>query len=601
MTGRIYEPHVLREYALLADGHRGALIGPSGDVCWMCAPGWDDDAVFASLIGGRSVFAITPTEQFVWGGHYEEGSLIWRSRWVTRDSIIECREALAFPGDVRRAVLLRRLVAVRGDAHAEAVFSPAARFGQRAMTHLVRDHEDRWHAMVGELQMRLSGLPGATVSRDHGLALTARLHVPEGECVDIVAELSVPGPVGPPADPDVLWRRTETHWRTEVPDLSASIASRDARHSYAVLRGMTAPGGGTVAAATMSLPERADAGRNYDYRYVWIRDQCYVGQAAAVDAAHPLLDDAVGFVARQLLADGADLKPVYTINGGPVPDERSLRLPGYPGGSDVLGNRAHSQFQLDIFGEALLLFAASARHGHIDGPLLRAVSAAIVAIGSRWHEPDAGIWEIETQRWAHSRLACVAGLRAIAPYLRGSEADSAESLADAILASCVDCHHPSGRWQRAPDDPRVDASLLIAAIRGAIPVDDPRSIGTLTAITSELTDDGFVYRFRHDDRPLADTEGAFVLCGFWTAVAHHQLGNAVIAGRYFERNRAACGPPALLCEEYDVAEHQLRGNIPQAFAHALLLESSLRLADGPAIHRKESPCPPDHLDRLAPS
>ncbi|MGA5544704.1 glycoside hydrolase family 15 protein [Mycobacterium sp. NPDC051198] len=601
MTGRIYEPHVLREYALLADGHRGALIGPSGDVCWMCAPGWDDDAVFASLIGGRSVFAITPTEQFVWGGHYEEGSLIWRSRWVTRDSIIECREALAFPGHVRRAVLLRRLTAVRGDARAEAVFSPAARFGQRAMTHLVRDHEDRWHAMVGELQMRLTGLPHAAVSRDRGVSLNAELHVPEGAFVDLVVELSVPGPAGPPPDPDVLWARTETHWRAEVPALSMSIAPRDARHSYAVLRGMTPPGGGTVAAATMSLPERADAGRNYDYRYVWIRDQCYVGQAAAVDAAHPLLDDAVGFVARQLLADGADLKPVYTVNGGPVPDERSLRLPGYPGGSDVLGNRAHSQFQLDIFGEALLLFAASARHGHIDGPLLRAGSAAIDAIGSRWREPDAGIWEIETQRWAHSRLMCVAGLRAIAPYVRGSEAASAESLADAILASCADCHHPSGRWQRAPDDPRVDAALLIAAIRGAIPVDDPRSIGTLRAIASELTDDGFVYRFRHDDRPLSATEGAFVLCGFWSAVANHQLGNAVIAGRYFERNRAACGPPALLCEEYDVIEHQLRGNIPQAFAHAQLIETSLRLAEEPAVHGKESPCPPDHLDRLAPS
>ncbi|OBB35837.1 glycoside hydrolase [Mycolicibacterium fortuitum] len=601
MSERIYEPHVLREYALLADGHRGALIGPSGDVCWMCAPGWDDDAVFASLVGGWSVFAITPTDPFVWGGHYEEGSLIWRSRWVTRDSIIECREALAFPGDARRAILLRRLTAVRGEASAEAVFSPAAHFGERPMTHLVRDNEERWHAMVGPLQMRLTGLAHARVSRDRGLALKAELHVAEGAFVDIVVELSGPGPAGPPPEPERLWARTETHWRAEIPALSTSIASRDARHSYAVLRGMTPPGGGTVAAATMSLPERADAGRNYDYRYVWIRDQCYVGQAAAVDAAHPLLDDAVAFVSRRLLVDGPELRPVYTVNGGPVPDERSLRLPGYPGGSDVLGNRAHRQFQLDIFGEALLLFAASARHGHIDAVLLRAVDVAIGAIGSRWQQPDAGIWEIETRRWAHSRLMCVAGLRAIAPFIPTPQATAAEALADTILASAADCRHPSGRWQRAPDDPRVDAALLIAAIRGATPADDPSSLGTLRAITSELTDDGFVYRFRHDDRPLAATEGAFVLCGFWTALAHHQLGNAVLAGRFFERNRAACGPPALLCEEYDVAEHQLRGNIPQAFAHALLLEASLRLADEPAIHRKESPCPPDHLDRLAPS
>ncbi|OMC29590.1 glycoside hydrolase [Mycobacterium sp. GA-1841] len=597
----IEEPHVLREYALLADGQRGALIGPRGDVCWMCVPGWDDDAVFSSLIGGRSVFAITPAEQFVWGGHYEEGSLIWRSRWVTRDSIIECREALAYPGEARRAVLLRRLMAIRGEARVEAVFSPAAGFERRTMTHLVRDHEDRWHAMVGELQMRLSGLSHATVSRDRGVALHAELQVPEGAFLDTVVELSVPGPAGPPPDPDALWQRTESRWRAEVPEFSTSIAASDARHSYAVLKGMTAAGGGTVAAATMSLPEHADTGRNYDYRYVWIRDQCYVGQAAAVDDAHPLLDDAVGFVARRLLTDGPDLKPVYTANGGSVTDESSLRLPGYPGGSDILGNRAQRQFQLDVFGEALLLFAASARHGHIDTELHRAISTTVAAIGSRWQQPDAGVWETETRRWAHSRLTCVAGLRAIAPFIPATEAAIAESLADAVLASTADCRHPSGRWQRAPDDSRVDAALLIAAIRGAIPADDPLSIGTLRAVGTELTDDGFVYRFRHDDRPLGAAEGAFVLCGFWSALANHQLGNEVAAARYFERNRAVGGPPALLCEEFDVVERQLRGNIPQAFAHALLIEASLRLADRPAIQRKESPCPPDHLDHRAPS
>src|SRR4051794_32220350 len=125
MTAGIGYPHVLREYALLADGRRGALIGPRGDITWMCAPRWDSDAVFAALIGGDGFFAITPRDRFVSGGHYEDGSMIWRSRWVTTDGIIECREALAYPGDSNRAVLLRRLIAVRGDACAEMTFAPA--------------------------------------------------------------------------------------------------------------------------------------------------------------------------------------------------------------------------------------------------------------------------------------------------------------------------------------------------------------------------------------------------------------------------------------------------------------------------------------------
>lgn len=602
MTESIYEPHVLREYALLADGHRGALIGPRGDVCWMCAPRWDDDAVFASLIGGRSVFAITPTQRFVWGGHYEEGSLIWRSRWVTNDGIIECREALAFPGDPQRAILLRRLLAVRGDADVQLVLSPTAEFDRRTMAHLARDDQGCWHAYVGDLRLRLAGVPHASVSREDGLALRAGLTVPEGGFLDIVVELSVAAPSDPLPDAGKLWERTETHWRAAVPSLDTSIAPHDARHSYAVLRGMTPPGGGTVAAATMSLPEHADTGRNYDYRYVWIRDQCYVGQAMAADGPHPLLDDAAGFIAQRVLADGPDLKPAYTVAGGPVPGERSLRLPGYPGGNDVLGNRAHRQFQLDVFGEALQLFAAAARHDHLDTELDHAIRVAVAAIESRWQQRGAGIWELEQRQWTHSRLTCVAGLRAIAAYLPGNRAAAAESLADTILAGTADCVHPSGRWQRAPDDRRVDAALLLPAIRGAVPADDPRSIATLRAVESELADDGFVYRFRHDDRPLAAAEGAFVLCGFWSALAHQQQGNPVAAVRYFERNRTACGPPMLLCEEYDVEEHQLRGNIPQAFTHALLVEASLRLADSPSTtYREEPPCPPHLLDRLAPS
>ena len=108
---------MLREYALVADGERGALIGPRGDIAWLCAPRWDSDAVFSSLIGGRGVYAVTPEEpRFVWGGYYEDGTLIWRSRWITSSGFTECREALAYPGDPHTAVVLRRVMALDGPA-----------------------------------------------------------------------------------------------------------------------------------------------------------------------------------------------------------------------------------------------------------------------------------------------------------------------------------------------------------------------------------------------------------------------------------------------------------------------------------------------------
>ena len=110
-----FPPETLRQYALVADGERGALVGPRGEIAFLCAPRWHDDAVFSGLLGGEGVYAVTPDDpRFVWGGHYEPGTLIWRSRWVTSSGVIECREAMALPADERRAVLLRRVVALDG-------------------------------------------------------------------------------------------------------------------------------------------------------------------------------------------------------------------------------------------------------------------------------------------------------------------------------------------------------------------------------------------------------------------------------------------------------------------------------------------------------
>ncbi|WP_372435106.1 glycoside hydrolase family 15 protein [Tomitella biformata] len=171
------------------------------------------------------------------------------------------------------------------------------------------------------------------------------------------------------------------------------------------------------------------------------------------------------------------------------------------------------------------------------------------------------------------------GDRAAAGIAPRSDAARWSALADAIVADVTaDCTHPSGRWQRAPDDPRVDAALLTAALRGALPADDSRSIATYTAVREDLGRRGFVYRFRQDARALSDSEGAFLVCGFWMALAARQQGDDVAAAHWFERARTACGPPGLFTEEYDIRQRQLRGNLPQAFVHALMFEASARLA-----------------------
>lgn len=572
-----FPPHVLREYALLADGQRGAVCGPQGEIVWMCAPRWHDDAVFSTLLGGRGVYAITPVEPSVWGGNYEDRSLIWRNRWMTTSTVVECREALAYPGDADRVVLLRRVEAGDQEARLRVELDVRPGFGESGMREHARDSAGRWTARAGDLWVRWSGAESATVDADG--AMQHEVVVPAGGSWDLVLELSS-RPLGEPVEPAATWRATENAWHQCVPDLSHVVAPRDAQQAYAVVRGLTRPYGGMVAAATMSLPERAEQGRNFDYRYAWMRDHSYAGIAVAAHGPDPYVAEALSFVTERLLADGDRLKPAYTVDGAAIPDEQQLDLPGYPGGQTVVrGNWVTRQFQLDSLGEVLQLLAAGARHGMLDRDGWRAVRVAVRAIEQRWTEPEAGLWELGTEWWTHSRLSCVAGLRAVAAISPTSGENTAMlSLADAMLAETSrSCLSSDGHWQRSPRHTGPDAALLLPPVRGALPADDPRTRATLEAVRNRLGVDGYVYRFPQAPHPLGELEGAFLLCGFVMALADWQQGNCRSALRWFERNRAACGPPGLFSEEYDVAQRQLRGNLPQAFVHAMLLECTSRL------------------------
>ena len=574
-------PQVLRDYALLADGERGILVGPRGDLAWMCFPGWDSEALFSSLIGGAGSYAITPRDPCVWGGYYEPASLIWRSRWVTVDNaIIECRDALALPAQPDRAIILRRLIARQATAHVTVALNPRGAFGHAPLRRLARNDAGHWRGQVGNSTSAGSAArtlgwqamaTGAKSSYSSSSSNRERNTTSCWSSRRMSMSWCRPTLLSPGQQPKLLGASACLRSPTQSPSAMPATPTPCSRD-------LPAQAAGWSLRRLCRSPERAREGRNYDYRYVWIRDQCYAGQAVAAAGAHPLLDDAVRFVRDRLLDHGAHLKPAYTTTGGRVPDQQQVDLAGYPGGTNVVGNWVNEQFQLDAFGESLLLFAAAAGHDRLEVEAWRAAEVAAAAVETRWREPDAGIWEIEPDQWTHSRLICAAGLRAISAHApSGRQSAHWLALADAITAdTSARALHPCGRWQRSPSDPRLDAALLLPAIRGAIPHDDPRSLSTLRAFQQELTREGYAYRYRPDDRPLGEAEGAFLLCGFIMSLAYGQQGNQVEAARWFERNRAACGPPGLFSEEFDVTQRQLRGNLPQAFVHALLLECAAK-------------------------
>ena len=285
-----------------------------------------------------------------------------------------------------------------------------------------------------------------------------------------------------------------------------------------------------VAAATTSLPERAEAGRNYDYRYVWIRDQCYAGQAVAAAGPHPLLDDAVRFVAARLLEHGDRPGPrLHHHRRTPCPTSATSDLPGYPGGPDIIGNWVNQQFQLDAFGEALLLFAAAAGHDRLDTDALEGRRSR-----RRRHHPP-----LDRTRRRH--------LGDRQPALDPQPADRRRRAARHRRRPPTPRPTPptGSPWPTtsSPTPPRTPCTppdtgnappttrpwtprCCCPALRGAVPADDPRTTATLHAYLRDLTRDGYAYRFRHDDRPLADAEGSFLLCGFLVALSLHQQGTS---------------------------------------------------------------------------
>ena len=382
-----------------------------------------------------------------------------------------------------------------------AVLQPAAAFGQAALHDLHR-RDGCWEGRTGALHVRATGWgPRAAHA---GPRLESVLALAPGRTHDLVVEIGDHPPGGPPPDPEQLWAATEAAWRRTTPQLRDTSPPATPAAPTRSSRGLTSAGGGMVAAATMSLPERAERGRDYDYRYVWIRDQCYAGQAVAADAAHPLLDDAAAFVAARLLADGPHLAPAYTVDGSRVPDQRSTRPARLP-----------------------------RRHRHRRQPRQRPVPARRVRGGAaavrRRRPPRPPRHRARQGRRRRDRRD-----RGPPPRARRRDLGARRPPLDALPA---DLRRRAVRDRRAPARPRRGAapshwptrssptpapSACTPTAAGSAPPTThgwtphcccprcaapsrrriPARRQPCAAVAAELAEDGYLYRFRHDARPL---------------------------------------------------------------------------------------------------
>ena len=346
------------------------------------------------------------------------------------------------------------------------------------------------------------------------------------------------------------------------------------------------PTGATVAALTTSLPETPGGERNWDYRYTWIRDSTFTLQALHYLNLDWEADEFMQFIADLERNEDGGLQIMYGIDGRRDLTE-TLRedLSGYAGARPVrIGNGAFDQRQNDVFGAALdsvlLHTQRSQRLPRRLWPLIQAQAECATAV---WRNPDQGIWEArgKPQHYVSSKLMCWVALDRAAklaeirgePDLAAEWAQTAAEIKADILEHGVDARGVL-RQHYATDS--LDASTLLAAIFGFLPADDERLRASVLAIADELTENGFVLRYRTDetDDGLSGKEGTFVICSFWLVSALAIIGEMQRARDLMERLVRVASPLGLYAEEFDVDTGRHLGNFPQAFSHLALVEAA---------------------------
>lgn len=594
----------IEDYALIGDCETAALVARDGSIEWLCWPRFDSGACLAALVGSHDNgrWGLAPSEPISsTSREYRGNTLILETTFETENGAVRVTDFM--PIHDHRSNLVRIVTGVRGKVAMKTEI--VLRFDYGAIVPWVNRLDDhRICAIAGpDLIVIRSDVPLEGV----GLTTVGEFTVSEGQSVSFVAtwgpsHLEAPDSVEPYGALD----ETEKKWTEWASRCTYDGAWRDAViRSVIVLKALTyTPTGGIVAAPTTSLPEQVGGVRNWDYRYCWLRDAT-ITLLALMNAGY--FHEAAAWrdwLLRAAAGSPDQVQIMYGLGG-----ERFLRewelpwLPGYENSRPVrVGNAAHEQLQLDVYGEVLdALYQARVGGIPASDEAWHLEQALIAQLEKIWQQPDQGIWETRgrPQHFTHSKvLAWVAMDRAVKSAeqfnLPGPVAHW-RVLRDRIHTEV--CEQAFDRrknsFVQAYGSHLIDAGTLIIPLVGFLPIDDPRVQGTIAAIERELLVGGLVLRYDSaaTDDGLPEGEGAFLACSFWLADNYSLSGRYDDAKRLFERLLAMRNDLGLLSEEYDPQLKRQVGNFPQAFSHVALLNSafSLRLAALAASHGKPRP------------
>jgi GH15 family glucan-1,4-alpha-glucosidase len=598
----------IAEYGFLSDCHTGALIAPDGSIDWLCVPRFDAPSVFGALLDRQAGdFRFAPFGVNVPSARvYEPGTNILLTTWKTPTGWAIVRDALIVgprrgedrvtphtrpPTDEDAEHLLVRVaMCLDGEVEMELTCAPVFDYGRTPAEWSVADGAHAADAHGAGTTIRLQtdltvGVEGDRVRARHVLARGEQVYCSLSWAQELDGPHSLNGANERLARTAQFWRS----WmdRARIPDHRWRGAIQ---RSALAIKGLTyMPTGATVAALTTSLPETPGGERNWDYRYTWLRDSTFTLKALHYLNLDWEAEEFMQFIADlQTNEDGA-LQIMYGIGG-----ERDLsestrdELSGYAGARPVrLGNGAFDQRQNDVFGAALdailLHTQRSQRLPRRLWPLVQAQARCATAV---WREPDQGIWEARgaPRHYVSSKLMCWVALDRAAKLaaMRGdAEHESlwqatAQEIREDILARGLT---EAGVLRQHYETEALDASNLLAGIFGFLPGSDGRLRASVLAIADELTEDGFVLRYRTEetDDGMSGKEGSFLICSFWLVSGLTIVGEYQRARDLMEKLLRVASPLGLYAEEFDTSTGRHLGNFPQAFSHLALIEAAGRL------------------------
>ena len=604
----------IADYAFLSNCHTGALVAPDGAIDWLCVPRFDSPSVFGTLLdrqGGSFTFAPfginVPTARI-----YEPGTNTLATTWHTPTGWVLIRDALTMgpsrgedritphtrppADDDGEHLLVRTAVCLDGEVEMELICEPEFDYGRvPAEWKLVGDDRRTADATGADVTIRLRsdiplGIEGDWVRARHALQQGDQIYCSLSWAEDLASPEDIDEANAHMASTARYWRgwlgraRMPDHrWREPI------------QRSALAIKGLTyMPTGATVAALTTSLPETPGGERNWDYRYTWMRDSTFTLQALHFLNLDWEADEFMQFVADLEANEDGALQIMYGIDGRrDLTESTRDELSGYAGASPVrVGNGAFDQRQNDVFGAVLdSIHLHTRRSQRLPRRLWPIVQSQAECATRAWRDPDQGIWEARgaPQHYVSSKLMCWVALdRASKLGEIAGESDQASTwraTADEIREDILAHGVRDSVLRQHYDTDALDASTLLAALFGFLPGDDETLRKSVDAIADQLTEDGFVLRYRTDetDDGLSGKEGSFLICSFWLVSALAIVGEQQAARDLMERLLSVASPLGLYAEEFDTSTGRHLGNFPQAFSHLALIEAAAAIILGEVL------------------